>query len=109
MVEIKPKTEPSIPTTPPVNSDDSIPVDPPPGLGYGELEAMARYHPAAAERLQKLRSERTNKPQMSPTDIANLLAVRRPRSWLELFPVASVDELVRLADAFLEQNQKRSG
>ena len=86
-------------------SDGEELVDPPPGLGYGELEAMARSFPAAAEDLQKRRRARANKPEMTPTDVANLLAVRRPRSWLELFPVASVDEIVRLADAFLARER----
>lgn len=100
-------TEPSLPTAAPVDSDAQGPVDPPPGLGFGEFEAMARYFPAASEELQKRRRARAEKPQASPPDIANLLAVRRPRSWLELFPVASVDELVRLADAFLANEKGR--
>jgi len=90
------------------DSDELSPVDPPPGLGYGELEAMAPHFPAAAEEIQKLRGARANKPRLSPGDIANLLSVRRPRSWLELFPVASVDEIVSLADAFLARG-KESG
>jgi hypothetical protein len=105
---MKNETESNSETDAPVDSEDLSPVDPPPGLGYGELEAMARHHPAAAEHLQKLRGGRTGKPPLRPVDVATLLAVRRPRSWLELFPVASVDEIVRLADAFLARGKEQS-
>jgi hypothetical protein len=105
---MKNETESNSETDAPVDSEDLSPVDPPPGLGYGELEAMARHYPAAAEHLQQLRRGRANKPPLSPIDIANLLAVRRPRSWLELFPVASVDEIVLLADAFLARGKEKS-
>lgn len=50
----------------PASNDPNLgPVDPPPGLGYGELEAMERYFPAAAEHLQELRRAR-DKPVQYP-------------------------------------------